>query len=89
MKDGSRQFAALPENESSQRLRDHLSRLAGAQVTEFLTDGVTEAWIDFTYRGHTFAVNNPFGEFLFFVTEPNCAEDILTEVVKHCQGLLS
>jgi hypothetical protein len=86
--DGSRQFAALPETKSWSELRQHLSRLAGVQVTDFVTDGVTEAWIDFTYRGHAFTVNNQFGEFWFFVTDPSCADEILKEVVTHCQRLL-
>ena len=89
MNDGSRQFAALPESESWHRLRDHISRLAGARITKFITDDVTEAWIDFTYREHSFTVNNQFGEFWFFVSDPSCADDILTGVVRHCEGLLS
>ena len=89
MHDGSRMFAALPESESWHRLRDHISQLAGAQVTDFITDEITEAWIDFTYRGYSLTVNNQFGEFWFFVRDPNCADDILSEVVRHCETLLS
>jgi hypothetical protein len=89
MNDGSRQFAALPESKSWHLLRDHLSSLVGVQVTDFITDDVAEAWIDFIYRGHIFTINNQFGEFLFFVTEPSCVDEILTDVVVHCQNLLS
>jgi hypothetical protein len=89
MNDGSRQFAALPESESWHRLRDHVSELAGAQVTDLITDEITEAWLDFTYRGQRFNVNNQFGEYWFFVRDPSCADDILTEVVRHCDSLLS
>jgi hypothetical protein len=89
MNDGSRQFAALPESESWHRLRDHVSELAGAQVTDFITDEITEAWFDFTYREQRFTVNNQFGEYQFFVRDPSCGDDILTEVVRHCDSLLS
>ncbi len=88
MHDGSRQFAALPESQSFDRLRDHLKIFNGAVVTEFLTDGVTEVWIDFVYRRHCFTVNNQFGEYWFFVADPNCPDEVLTEVVSHCETLL-
>jgi hypothetical protein len=88
MHDGSRQFAALPESQPWTTLRDHLVRLPGAQITDFLTDGVTEAWIDFCYRGHAFTINNQYGEFWFFVRDPHCADEILVEVVAYCLKLL-
>lgn len=86
--DGSRWFAALPESRSWSDVHAHLSSLAGVHITEYLTDDVTEVWIDFAYRGHTFSVNNQFGEYWFFVKQPNCPNDILTEVVSHCQTFL-
>jgi len=86
--DGSRWFAELPESRSWRELRDHLARLSGVYITKFLTDEVTEAWIDFAYRGHTFSVNNQFGDYWFFVREPGCPDDILIEVVSHCQPFL-
>ena len=86
--DGSRWFTELPESRSFEELRDHLARLTGVRITEFLTDHVTEAWIDFAYRGHTFSVNNQFGDYWFFVREPSCPDDILTEVVSHCHPFL-
>jgi hypothetical protein len=49
----------------------------------------TEAWFDFTYREQRFTVNNQFGEYQFFVRDPSCGDDILTEVVRHCDSLLS
>jgi hypothetical protein len=56
MPNGIRQFASLPESRSWWALRDHLARLPGVTITDFVTDGVTEAWIDFTYRGHSFTI---------------------------------
>jgi len=89
MNDGSRHFASLPESRSWYALRDHLSRLPGASVTGFLTDGVTEAWIDFSYRGHLFAINNQFGEYWFFVQKPECSDSVLSEVADYCRRLLA
>ncbi len=45
--DGSRWFAELPESRSFEDLRDHLARLRGVEITQFLTDHVNEACIDF------------------------------------------
>jgi hypothetical protein len=88
-KDGSRQFASLPESRSWYALRDHLTRLPGVTVTEFLTDGFTEAWIDFSFRGHSFTVNNQWGEYWFFVRQPECPDAILSEVTDYCRRFLA
>jgi len=86
--DGSRWFAELPESRSFDALRDHLRALHGVRITEFLTDHVTEAWIDFTFRHHTFTINNQYGDYWLFVREPSRPDDILSEVVSHCQPFL-
>jgi hypothetical protein len=63
--------------------------LPGTEVTKYLTDNVTEMWLDFSFRGHSFTVNNQYGEFWFFVTDPACPDDIRTAVVEHCELLLA
>jgi len=88
MNDGSRHFAGLPESIGWEELRNHIERLAGAQVTDFISDNVTEAWIDFTYRGHRFSINNQFGEYWFFVVDPQCSDEILQAVLVHCESVL-
>ncbi len=88
-KDGSRKFAELPQTKLWHELRDHLRALKGAVITNFMTDGITEAWIDFTFQGQTFAVNDQFGDYWFFVNDPNCSDEILTEIVDHCEMLLT
>lgn len=85
MSDGSRQFAALPESCTWPALRKHLGKLDGVVLGEYLTDGVTEAWIDFTYRGYSFTVNNQFGEYWFFSSDAQCPDELLTEIVRHCR----
>lgn len=88
MNDGSRHFASLPECEPWSILREHLATLEGATVTRFLTDNVTEVWIDFEYSDQQFSINNQLGEYWFFVRNPSCDEVILKRVVTHCSGLL-
>jgi hypothetical protein len=87
--DGSRQFAELPQAQDWDQLREHLKSLAGVSITDFLTDHVTEAWIDFSYSGHSFSINNQFGEYWFFVDDPNCHDKILEQVVVHCERFLN
>ncbi|HRH38060.1 MAG TPA: hypothetical protein PK760_06930 [Flavobacteriales bacterium] len=88
MHNGNRHFASLPQTVMWYGLRDHLAKLAGARVTRFLTDDITEAWIDFTFRGHAFTVNDQFGEYWFFVDDPTCPDQVLNEVLEYCRPFL-
>lgn len=88
MHDGSRHFASLPESESWHALHEHVKRLEGASDTNIITDEVTEAWIDFRYRGHEFSVNNQHGDYWFFVEDPACPGEVLEAVLSHCKLLL-
>lgn len=87
--DGSRQFAVLPQCLLWHDVRDHLEKLSGAQLTEYLTDGITEAWIEFQFRDHSFTINDQFGEYWFFVRDPSCADHILLQVAEHFEALLT
>jgi hypothetical protein len=86
--DGSRNFVDLPETVDWWQLRDHLKKLPGVTITGFVTDGITEAWIDFSYRGHKFSVNNQYGDYWFFVADPECLDEILLPVAHHAASLL-
>jgi hypothetical protein len=88
MEDGSRKFAELPQSLPWHELRDYLQKKNGIVVINLLTDGVTEGWIDFSYRGHSFTVNDQIGDYWFFVDEPACPDEVLNEIVTHCQVLL-
>lgn len=83
--DGSRHFLSIPEVVGPEDLRDLLAGLPGAVITDFLTDLVTEAWIDFSYRGHTFSVNNQQGEYWFFVEDPTCPDGTLEAIASCCE----
>ena len=81
MHDGSLHFASLPESVPWSVLRDHLDSLADAKVTGFLSDEVTEVWIDFDFPSHSFSVNNQFGEYWFSVTDASCPSATLEQVI--------
>lgn len=87
--DGARQFGELPQRVDWYAVRDHVLRLPGARLTEFLCDGVTEAWIDFAYEGHAFTINDQFGEYWFFVADAACSEAVLRTVLGHFELLLT
>jgi hypothetical protein len=88
MKDRSRHFHVLPQTRLWYDVRDHVSSLAGAELIGFLCDNVTEAWIDFTYGKQYFTINDQFGEYWFFVNDPTCPANVLTEVATHFARLL-
>jgi hypothetical protein len=88
MKDGSRHFGELPQTVLWYELRSRVEKLDGAVVTDFVTDNITEAWIDFSYRGYRFSVNDQFGDYLFFVNDPDCPDEILISILSHCKLLL-
>jgi len=88
MRDGSRCFLALRPEADWYAVRDHVVSLNGATLENFLTDGVTEAWIDFSYSGHQFSINDSPGEYWFFVKQPDCPDSILDEVARHFVSLL-
>ena len=88
MRDGSRQFATLPQSQLWYAVRDHVAALEGAALTGFVCDDVTEAWIDFSYRGHAFNINDQFGEYWLFVADPGCPDDVLRSVARHFERLL-
>lgn len=93
MHDGSRHFGGLPETYDPDVpewdvLREAVTKLAGAELTGFVTDHVTEAWIDFTFGGQKFSINNQHGEWWFFVQDPACSELLLHEVLDHFEARL-
>ena len=88
MHDGSRHFGGLPQTVLWEEMRDHIATLPGATITGFVCDYVTEAWIDFTYAGHSFSVNDQYGDYWFFVDDPACPDHVLVDVLDHCEMLL-
>ena len=76
MHDGSRHFVLLPQSAAPLRLLFRIFTLPGAFPTAYLPS-VIGSWIDFRYKGHRFSINNQYGEFWFFVQDPNCPDQVL------------
>lgn len=85
MHDGSRNFGDVPQYADWYAMRDAVHTLPGAHLTSFVTDGVTEAWIDFDYAGHAFSINDQMGDYWFFVRDPACPDEVLLAVLAHFQ----
>jgi len=89
MADGSRNFLLLPVGKTPPiRLLFRVLTLWGAYPTAYVPSQA-ESWIDFKYGNHHFSINNQFGDFWFFVRDPDCPNDILRVVSKHFGGLLN
>lgn len=87
--DGSRHFLSLPDTRKNwYEIRDHINKLNGASLTDFITDNVTEAWIDFEFEYHKFSINDQMGEYWFMVEDPNCPDNVLQKVAMHFKPLL-
>ena len=54
MNDGSRHFVDMPEVVFFDEIADHVEELEGAEITEFITDGVLEMWLEFDFSGQQF-----------------------------------
>lgn len=88
MSDGSRHFVDMPEVVFFDEFADHVEELDGAEIIEFLTDGVVDMWLDFEFSGHKFSVTTQFGDYWFFVQDADCPDEILIEVIDHFRLLL-
>lgn len=86
--DGSRKFAELPQSLLWHAVRDHASQLRGVELGNFITDDVTEGWIDFSFAGHSFTINDQYGDYWFFVKDPACPDSVLSAVIAHFVELL-
>ncbi len=88
MHDNSRNFAKLPNTIPFDELRETAGRLKEVKKTGFLTDWVTEVWLDFEFCEHQFSINNQFGDYWFFVKNPNCPDETLLKVIEHFRNQL-
>jgi hypothetical protein len=83
--DGSRLFASISVERFRRGLRRHLEGISGVEITDVFGD-VTQTWIDFRYRGYEFSASDPMGDYDFFVSDAECPEGILQEIVILCGG---
>ncbi len=88
MNDGSRNFILLPVGSTAPiRLIFRIFTLWGAYPTAYIP-ALGESWIDFRYKKNKFSINNQYGDFWFFVKNPDCPKEILDEVACHFAGIL-
>ena len=87
MADGSVLFAELSGNISWAELRDHLERIDQLLIMKFVTDGITEAWLDFYYHGQHCTVHCPLDDYLVFAQDGNCPAFMLMELIEHFRML--
>ena len=87
--DGSRHFARLPARVTWEALRDHVSLLSGAELTNLVTDHGGRPWMDFAHQGHRFSVKGHDGRFHFVVRDPLCPDVLLYQVASHFEQLFS
>ena len=88
MGDGSRNFILLPVGKTpSLHMLLRVLSLWGAVPTAYIPT-FAESWIDFRYQGHQFSINDQYGDYWFFVRDPQCPDVILEKVVRHFAKLL-
>lgn len=80
--DGSRQFAAIPARIGWDAMRQQLALQPDVTVTSFITDGVTQATMDFDFRGHQFTMDSQYGEYWIFVSDPDCPDELLITLLR-------
>jgi len=88
MKDGSLLFAEISEGITWEQLKYHIEGLEQLYIMDFLTDGVTEAWLDFYYYGQIFSIHSPMmGGYLLYAKDHNCPAFMLMELIVHFRKL--
>jgi hypothetical protein len=87
-RDGSRLYLHLPQTVGWHDLRDHATRLPGAEVTRFVAEGVAQRQLEFSYRGYSFFIQEGGKHFSFFVRDPQCPDLIVYQVAQHFQDLV-
>ena len=89
MPDGSRHFARLPRITPWEVVRGHVLLLQGAEVLNFVGEGIANAWLDFTYRGHRFVIHSHENQLRLCVRDPQCPDLLLYQVGCHFEQLLA
>ena len=87
--DGSRHFACLPQAAAWAKVCGHALLLPGAELSNFVTERLASAWIEFRFRRHCFRINARDGFFRLFVRDPLCSDLILYQVACHFEQLLA
>ena len=89
MNDGSRHFLDLPKSVTWDDLNHYLKKLKKSKIVKFLPDHIFGSWLDFSFNGYTFSVNEQSGRYWFFVDDPSCPEEMLQHVADHLSVLFA
>jgi hypothetical protein len=85
--DGSRHFARFPHAVSWKNMCEHVLRLQGSEMLNFVGNGLANVWLDFHFRQHRFLIDVDDGHFRLFVRDPQCPDLILCQVGYHFEQL--
>lgn len=68
-------------------LKEHLNRLAGLTITDYIPELYCEAIINFSYKGYRFSADNGYLLWTFYCEE-SCPSELREELINHCTTLL-
>ncbi len=88
LSEDARHFVDFPEVIFFDDFYEQIEDLYGTEITRFEADGIIEMWLEFSFRGHRFFVNNRFGDYQFYVEDAECPDEILIEIADHFRRLL-
>lgn len=78
-RDAGRHFFDAPAAMSLDDCMLRLQTLAGLEIIS-LTPSELGHWLAFTFEGHAFSANDPFGEVWFFAQDPETPESLLQKI---------
>jgi hypothetical protein len=87
--DGSRHFACLPQAAAWAKVCGHALLLPGAELSNFVSERLASAWLEFRFRQHCFRISARDGRFRLFVRDPLCSDLVLYQVGCHFEQLLA
>lgn len=88
MEDGSLLFAELSSEISWVDLRNHFERIDQLLIMKFVTDGITEAWLDFYYYDQHFTIHCPLDIYLVFAQDYDCPAFMLNDLLAHFRAVM-
>ena len=81
MNDGSRYFWGSNANGCASELWKLLPSLPAAEKKK--TTGLDESWLEFTYKGYSFAIHDHWSGVSFIADDPSTPEHHLQRIVQH------
>lgn len=76
-------FARRPQTKLWQDVLAHLRCLRGARIQMFVNAPMSGSWGDFDFRGHSFAISDESGSFIFSLTDMDTPLEVTAEIRDH------